>query len=125
MTPIRMCSAIGLSLTGAFALGCAGPAAPLAAAPPPAASAAVVVRIDYSHVDGGSCMSTGGRPSLAWKQTWDLSSCKPRSEGAKNLSDPCRAAYNAECCSQIDATVIGWEAHVVGGEKLVSPLCRL
>lgn len=121
MISFRMCSVMGLLLTGAFALGCAGPSA----APPPAASASVIVRIDYSHVDGGSCMSSGGRPSLAWKQTWDLSSCKPRSAGANNLSDPCRAAYNAECCAQIDATVIGWEAHVVGGEKLVSPLCRL
>ncbi|MEZ4320459.1 MAG: hypothetical protein R3F61_23465 [Myxococcota bacterium] len=84
-----------------------------------------VVRIDYSHVDGGSCMSSGGKPSLAWKETWDLSSCPPRSSDADGLSDACVAAINAECCTQVGGTIVGWEAHSNGGEKLISPLCRL
>lgn len=97
-------------------LACAGPGG----APPP-----LVVRVDYSHVDGGSCMSAGGRPSLAWKETWDLSGCPKRGTDYNEVSDACIASLNAECCTQIGGEVLAWEAHTNGSEKVISPLCRI
>lgn len=84
-----------------------------------------VIRIDYSHVDGESCMSGGGKPSLAFREAWDLSSCPSRGEDTSGMSNACRASYNAECCTQVGGGILGWEVHQVGGEKLVSPLCKI
>jgi len=70
-------------------------------------------------------MSGGGKPSVAWREDWDFSTCPPRSDNPEGLSTACIASINAECCTQIGGTVIGWEAHANGGEKLISPLCRI
>lgn len=84
-----------------------------------------IVRIDYSNVDGESCLIGGGKPSLAYKQEWDVSSCAGRDALDDSTSDPCRAQAMTECCDQIGADFVGWQAFQLGGEKLVGPLCKL
>ena len=85
-----------------------------------------IVRIDYSHVDGHSCVMAGGRPRIAYNEgEWDHSDCGTRATDVETVTGACRAVVMAECCDQIGAEFVGWQAFALSGEKLIGPLCRL
>lgn len=110
LRPALLCAAITLP----FVLACAG------------GGGAEVVRIDYSHVDGQSCILAGGRPRIAWNEgDWDLSDCGTRANDLSDTTGPCLAVLNAECCDQIGAEFVGWQAFTLGSEKLIGPMCQL
>lgn len=106
----RVLSVSALVAAVAFTMACAGSGGPS------------TFRIDFSHVDGASCMISVRSGAIA--DNWDdISDCEPR--GTEGLSDVCHAAANAECCTQVGATMMGWEVHRTGNQTLASPVCKL
>ena len=114
-----------LGLTVVFTLACAGPGGQK--------SAPTIRRIDFSHVDGISCMTTPRRGLLlSLDKPYTYEECGPRSREAYKTERArsggsrieCTLGWSGECCEQAGGTLVGWEGHTLKGELLASPLCR-